>query len=129
MTRPAARTAQSRHCRTLKSTRNLYDPSWLRHRTYYCAFLLERREPHGVPRPCGHRCVCVCATVCHCFSDNQRFNYDIGHSFKTDIRRISFFYGAPYGDDVIGRELNLDENCPIGSTVGRRIHNLPNSCD
>ena len=25
--------------------------AWLRHRTTYCALLLERREPHGVPSP------------------------------------------------------------------------------
>ena len=37
--------------------------AWLRHRTNYCAFLLERHEPHGVSSPCGHRCM-VCATVC-----------------------------------------------------------------
>ena len=23
--------------------------AWLKHKTDYCAFLLERREPHGVP--------------------------------------------------------------------------------
>ena len=36
--------------------------TWLRHGTDYCASLLKRREPHGVPSPRGHRCT-VCATV------------------------------------------------------------------
>ena len=52
--------------------------AWLLHRTDYCAFLLERREPHGVPSPCGHICT-VCATVCltvmPSFLHNRCFNY------------------------------------------------------
>ena len=46
--------------------------AWLRYRTDYCAFRLERREPHGVPSPCGHNrmvCAIVCLTVMPSFSD------------------------------------------------------------
>ena len=28
-----------------------------RYGTDWCAFLLERRVSHGVPRPCGHSCM------------------------------------------------------------------------
>ena len=93
----------------------------LRHRTDLCAFLLERREPHGVPSPCGHSCM-VCATVCltvvPSFSDTTDVS-TIGHSSKTDRSRTPLFHVAQYGDDIIGRELNLRklpgrqwESCP-----------------
>ena len=52
--------------------------AWLRHRTVYCAFLPERREPHGVPSVCGHSCMVyptVCQTVMPSFSDTQYFSY------------------------------------------------------
>ena len=48
----------------------------------------------------------------------------IDHSFKTDRSRTPLFQVAQYGDDIIGRKLNL-KNCPGGS--GSRTHNLPNS--
>ena len=63
--------------------------AWLRHRTDYCAFLLERREPHGVRSPCGHSCtVCyiVCLRVMPSFSDITGVSV-IGHSFKTGRSR------------------------------------------
>ena len=80
-----------------------------RHRTDYCAFLIERREPHGVPSPCGHSCVVcaiVCLTVVPSFSDTTDV-LTIGHSSKTDRSRTPLFHVAQYGDDIIGRELNL----------------------
>ena len=102
--------------------------AWLRYRTDYCAYLLERRKPHGVPSPCGHSCVAcatVCLTVMPSFSDTTDVS-TIGHSFKTDRSRTPLFHVAQYGDDITGRELN-SENCSIGS--GSRTNNLPNSCD
>ena len=91
--------------------------AWLRHRTDYCAFLLERLEPHGVPGPCGHSCM-VCATVCltvmPSFSDITDVS-TIGLSFKTDRSRTPLFHVAQCGENIIGRELNLRENCPVGS--------------
>ena len=39
----------------------------------------------------------------------------IDQSFKTDRSRTPLFYVAQYRDDIIGRELNIDENCPFGS--------------
>ena len=83
--------------------------AWLRHRTDYCSFLLERREQHGVPSPCGHSCmvyVTVCLTVMPSFSDITDLS-TIGHSFKTDRSRTPLFHVAQFGDDIIGRELNL----------------------
>ena len=72
-------------------------------------FLLERREPHGIPRPCGHSCM-VCATVCLAvmpsFSDITNVS-TIDHSFKTDRSHTHLFHVTQYGDDIIGRELNL----------------------
>ena len=35
----------------------------------------------------------------------------IGLSFKTDKCCNPLFHIAKYGDEIIGRELNLDENC------------------
>ena len=83
------------------------EAAWLLHRTYYCVFLLHRRETHSVASPCGHRCMAcstVCLTVMLSFSD-----ITIGHSFKPDRSRTPLSHRAE-GDDVIGRELNLDEN-------------------
>ena len=94
--------------------------AWLRHRTDYCDFLLERREPHGVPSPCGHNCM-VCAIVCLSVMPSVSDITDvstIGYSFKTNNRLTPLFHDAQYGDDIIGRELNLDENCPVGRSVG-----------
>ena len=81
----------------------------LRHRTDYCAFNLERREPHGVSSPCGHSCM-VCATVCLTVMPSFLDITDvstIGHSFQTDRSRTPLFHVAQYEDDIIGRELNL----------------------
>ena len=94
----------------------------LRHISDYYALLLERHEPLGVPSPCGHSCmVCVCATVCltvmPSFSDITDVS-TIGHNLKTDSRRNQLFFVAPYGDDFLSRELNLDEKCPVPSVVG-----------
>ena len=102
--------------------------AWLRHKTDYCAFLLERREPHGVPSPCSHTCMgcaAVCLTVMPSFSDTTDVS-TIGHSFKTDRIRTPLVHVAQYGDDITGRELNL-RNCPVGS--GSRTNNLSNSGD
>ena len=41
----------------------------------------------------------------------------IRHSFKTDNCRTPSFHVAQYGDDIIGRELNLDENGPLSTVV------------
>ena len=52
--------------------------AWLRNRTDYCAFLLKRCEPHGVPSSCGRSCM-ACAIVSKSyaivFRNNRRFNY------------------------------------------------------
>ena len=51
--------------------------------------------------------------VCYCLSNSYAIVSDItdvstiGHSFKTDRSRIPLFHVAQYGDDIIGRELNL----------------------
>ena len=50
---------------------------------------------------------------------------NIRHSFKTNDRRTSLYHLANCGDDTIGRELDLNEKCLVGS--GSRIHNLLNS--
>ena len=102
--------------------------AWLRHRTDYCASLLERREPRSVPSPRGHSMVCatVCLTVKPSFSDITDIS-TTSHSSETDSSRTPLYRVAKYGDDIIYRELNLDENCPAGSES--RTHNLPNSCD
>ena len=101
-------------CVVLVSTTNT--AAWLWHRMDYCALLLERREPHGIPSPCGHSCM-VCATVCltvmPSFWDITNVS-TIGHSFKTDRSRTPLLHVAQYGDDIIGRELN-SENCLVGS--------------
>ena len=55
--------------------------AWLRHRTEYCAFLLQRHEPHGVPSPCRHNCM-----VCYCLSNSYAIISDI-----TDVSTISQF--------------------------------------
>ena len=85
--------------------------AWLRYRTDYCAFLIERREPHGVPSPCGLRfmvytTVCINAIVMPSFSDKTDIS-TIGHSFKTDTSHTPLCHVAHYGDDIISRELNL----------------------
>ena len=87
-------------------------------------FLLESRQRQGVPIPYGHSCMVyatACLTVIPSFSD---INYvsTIDHSFKPNNRCTPSFHVSQYGDDIIGRELNLDENCPVGS--GSRTHNL-----
>ena len=56
-------------------------------------FLLERREPRGVPSPCGHSCMAcatVCLTVVPSFSDTTDVSA-IDHSFKTDRSRTPLF--------------------------------------
>ena len=51
-------------------------------------------------------CVTVSLTVVPSFSDITDVS-TIGHSSKTDRSRTPLFHVAQYGDDVIGRELNL----------------------
>ena len=64
------------HCCCVVWASATHAATWLRHRMN-CTFLLERREPNGVPSPCGHSCM-VCATVCLTvvivFRHNRRFN-------------------------------------------------------
>ena len=63
--------------------------------------------------------------VCYCLSNSCAIVSDttdvstIGHSSKTDRSRTPLFHVAQYGDDIIGRELNLKklpgrqwESCP-----------------
>ena len=49
-------------CRCVVWTSATIAAAWLTQSSDYCAFLIERREPHGVPSPCGYSCT-VCATV------------------------------------------------------------------
>ena len=58
-------------------------------------------------------CATVCLTVVPSFSDTTNVS-TIGHSSKTDRSRTSLFHVAQYGDDIIGRELNL-RKLPVGS--------------
>ena len=51
-------------------------------------------------------CATVSLTVVPSFSDITDVS-TIGHSFKTDRSCIPLFHVAQYGDDIIGRELNL----------------------
>ena len=71
--------------------------AWLRHGTDYCAFLLERREPDGVPRPCGHSCM-ACATVCLTVMPSSDITNvsTISHSFKTDRSHTPLFHIVQY---------------------------------
>ena len=43
---------------------------------------------------------------------------------RPTVSRTPLFHVVQYGDDIIGRELNLNENCSVGSAS--RTHNLPN---
>ena len=72
----------------------------------------------------------VCATVCLTVMQSSLDVTDVStvaRSFKIDNRRTPLFHVAQYGDDIIGRELHLDENCPVGR--GSRIRNLLNCWD
>ena len=51
-------------------------------------------------------CATVCLTVVPSFSDITDVSTS-GHSSKTDRSRTPLFHVAQYGDDIIGRELNL----------------------
>ena len=67
--------------------------AWLRHRTDYCAFLLQRREPHGVPSPRCHSfmaCATICLTVIPSFSDITDVS-TMGQSVKTDRSSTPYF--------------------------------------
>ena len=57
-------------------------------------------------------CATVCLTVMPSFSNLTDVS-TIGHSFKIDSRRTPIFHVSQYGHDIIGRELNLDENCSL----------------
>ena len=63
-------------------------------------------------------CATVCLTVVPSFSDTTVVS-TISHSSKTDRSRTPLFHVAQYGDDIIGRELNL-KKLPVGS--GNRAH-------
>ena len=54
-------------------------------------------------------CATVCLTVMPSFSDLADV-ITIGLSFETDRRRTPLFHVKQYRDDIIGLELNLDEN-------------------
>ena len=77
----------------------------------------------GVPSPCRMVRATVCLSVMRSLSDITDVS-TIVQSFKTNFRRSPLFHVAQYRDDVIGRVLNLDENCLVG--IGSRTHNLPN---
>ena len=70
-------------------------------------------------------------SVCHCvtnsyaivFTHNQRSK--ISHSFSIKNRHTHLLHIAQFGNDIIGRELTLDENFLAGSRS--RTHNLTNS--
>ena len=94
----------------------------------YSAFLLERHEPHGIPSPCGHSCMIhtiVSLTAMPSFSHITDV-LTISQSLKTDNRHTTLFHVMQYGDDIIGQELTLDENCLVSS--GSQTLNLLNSC-
>ena len=60
-----------------------------RHRRDFCAFLLEKRDPHGVPSSFGHSCM-ACATVRLPVTPSFSVVTDVSTlrlRFKTDIRR------------------------------------------
>ena len=83
----------------------------------YCAFLLERHEPHGIPSTYGHSCmVCanVCLTVMSSFSDITKVS-PISHNLKTNSLLTLLLHVMQYDDDNIGQKLKLDENCPVGN--------------
>ena len=117
--------------------------AWLRHRTDYCAFSFERREPHGIPSSCiwpqlygvpiAHVATvvwCVLLFVeqlCHHFQTSPTFQLSATVSRQTVVAPLILRRAVGYRDDIVGRELNLEENCPVGS--GNGTHNLPNSCD
>ena len=81
------------HCCCVVWARATIAAAWIKRGRDCCAFLLERREPHGVPSPCSHSCTAcatVCLTVVPSFSDITDVS-TIGHSFKNDSRRILFY--------------------------------------
>ena len=49
----------------------------------------------------------------------------IGNSFNINNSRTALFHVAQYEDDIVDRELNLDEICLVDSES--RTHNLPKS--
>ena len=55
----------------------------------------------------AHMATKVCAIVMPSFSHIRDVSA-IGHNFKTDRRRT-------LSTETTGQELNLDENCPLGS--------------
>ena len=77
----------------------IIDAALLRDRTDYCTFLIERREPQGVPSSCDHSCI---VAVIPSFSDITDVS-TIVHRLKTDRNRAPLIHVAQYGDDIIGR--------------------------
>ena len=67
-------------------------------------------------------CATVCLTVMPSFSDITDV-LTFGHSFKTDRSRTPLFHVAQYGDDIIGRELNLRK------LPGRQWESNPQPCE
>ena len=75
---------------------------WLRQRLNYCAFLLKRHEPYGIPSPWSYSymvCATVCLTVMPPFSGITDV-WAMGHSFKTDSRRTPLLHISKYGYDI-----------------------------
>ena len=93
--------------------------AWHRHRMIIVPISAKGVNHIAYPSPCVHSCmvcVCVCATVCYAigFRHSRRFNYRPQFQDRQSPHpRIS--RRAQYGDDIIGRELNIHENCSVGS--------------
>ena len=91
--------------------------AWLRHRTDYCPFLLERREPYGVHSPCGHRCM-VCATVCLTVMPSFSVIID-GSTIKSVTVSRPTEVAPPYftsrcTETTLYAENKISENYPVG---------------
>ena len=61
-------------------------------------------------RPCVMS-VRFCTVELTFLRQNWRFNYRPRHSLWPINRRAPLFHAAQYGDDIIRREFDLDENC------------------
>ena len=61
--------------------------------------------------------------LCHCLQTTDDSPFD--NSFKANSRRNPLFHVMQYGNDDVGRELNLNANCQVGS--GSRSHKLQTS--
>ena len=70
-------------------------------------FLVEKREPHGIPIHVAIVvwCATVCLTVMASLSDMTDVS-TICQTVKTDRGHIPLFHVAQYEDDIIGQKLN-----------------------